>query len=230
MNERRDEISVALSDVRARIQTAVVASHRISSEVTLIAVTKTYPASDVEILHALGVRDFAENRDHEGREKSAQVDGIWHFQGQIQSNKISSIAKWANTVHSLDDSRHVALLAKAVPASKRISVFIQVCLDPAPGRAGRGGVLPNLLAPLAEIVYQSPSLKLEGLMAVAPLGENPESAFSRLAQIHSNFRQQFPDSSSLSAGMSGDFEVAISHGATHLRVGSSILGSRSHDR
>ncbi|MFA5918127.1 MAG: YggS family pyridoxal phosphate-dependent enzyme [Candidatus Nanopelagicaceae bacterium] len=227
MNERHDEISVALSDVRARIQRAVVASHRLSSEVTLIAVTKTYPVSDVKILHALGVRDFAENRDNEGREKSAQVDGTWHFQGQIQSNKISSIAKWANTVHSLDDSRHVALLAKAVPVSKRISVFIQVCLDPAPGR---GGVLPSLIAPLADIVHQSSSLKLEGLMAVAPLGENPESAFSRLAQIHSNFRQQFPDSSSLSAGMSGDFEVAISYGATHVRVGSSILGSRSHDR
>lgn len=230
MNERRDEISFALREVRARIQVAVEASHRLPSEVTLIAVTKTYPASDVKILHSLGIRDFAENRDHEGREKSAQVDGTWHFQGQIQSNKLSSIAKWANTVHSLDESRHVALLAKAVPASKPMSVFIQVCLDPAQGRAGRGGVLPSLIAPLAELVCQSPSLKLEGLMAVAPLGENPESAFSRLARIHSNFRQQFTDSPSLSAGMSGDFEIAISHGATHLRVGSSILGSRSHGR
>lgn len=227
MNERRDEISVALGEVRTRIQAAVAASHRLPSEVTLIAVTKTYPVSDVKILHDLGVRDFAENRDHEGREKSAQVDGTWHFQGQIQSNKLSSIAKWANTVHSLDESRHVVLLAKAVPVSKPMSVFIQVCLDPAPGR---GGVLPSLMAPLAEMVRQSPSLKLEGLMAVAPLGENPESAFSRLAQIHSDFRRQFPDSPSLSAGMSGDFEVAISHGATHLRIGSSILGSRSHHR
>ncbi|MDP1720184.1 MAG: YggS family pyridoxal phosphate-dependent enzyme [Candidatus Nanopelagicaceae bacterium] len=225
MNERLEEISVALGEVRARIQAAVATSHRLPSEVTLIAVTKTYPASDVKILHDLGVRDFAENRDHEGREKSAQVDGTWHFQGQIQSNKISSIANWAQVVHSLDEPRHVALLAKAVPLSTRLSVFIQVCLDPAPGR---GGVLPSLVAPLADRVNQSPSLKLEGLMAVAPLGENPESAFSRLAQIHSNFRQQFPDSPSLSAGMSGDFEVAISHGATHVRIGSSILGSRSH--
>lgn len=227
MNERYGEISFALGEVKARIQAAIEASHRQASEVTLIAVTKNYPASDVKILHDLGVRNFAENRDHEGREKSAQVDGTWHFQGQIQSNKISSIAKWAKMVHSLDESRHLVLLAKAVPVSTRLSVFIQVCLDPAPGR---GGVLPPLIAPLAEMVQQSPSLKLEGLMAVAPLGENPESSFSRLAQIHSNFRQQFPDSPSLSAGMSGDFEVAISHGATHLRVGSSILGSRSHDR
>lgn len=227
MTERHNEISFALDEVTTRIQTAVKASHRDSSEVTLIAVTKTYPTSDVEILHDLGVRNFAENRDHEGREKSVQVDGVWHFQGQIQSNKISSIAKWADFVHSVDNSRHVTLLAKALPVTKRLSVFIQVCLDPAPGR---GGVLPDLITPLAESVQQSPSLKLEGLMAVAPLGENPESAFSRLAQIHSDFRRQFPDSPSLSAGMSGDFEVAISYGATHLRIGSSILGSRSHDR
>jgi hypothetical protein len=227
MNERLAEISTSLSEVRSRIHAATVTSRRLPSEITLIAVTKTYPAGDVEILHSLGVRDFAENRDHEGREKSAQVDGTWHFQGQIQSNKISSIAKWANAVHSLDDSRHAALLAKAVPASKRMAVFIQVCLDPVPGR---GGVLPSLISPLAEIVHQYPSLKLEGIMAVAPLGENPESAFSRLALIHSDFRQQFPDSPALSAGMSGDFEVAIMHGATHLRVGSSILGSRSHHR
>lgn len=227
MNDRRHEISQALGEVKTRIKSAVEASHRQLAEVTLIAVTKTHPISEVKILYDLGVRDFAENRDREGREKSMEVDGTWHFQGQIQSNKLSSIATWARTVHSLDESRHVPLLAKAVPASKRISVFIQVCLDPAPGR---GGVLPVLLAPLAEMVNQYSSLKLEGLMAVAPLGENPESAFSRLANIHSNFRQQFPDSPYLSAGMSGDFEVAISHGATHLRIGSSILGSRTYDR
>lgn len=227
MNDRRHEISQALGEVKTRIKSAVEASHRQLAEVTLIAVTKTHPISEVKILYDLGVRDFAENRDREGREKSMEVDGTWHFQGQIQSNKLSSIATWARTVHSLDESRHVPLLAKAVPVSKRISVFIQVCLDPAPGR---GGVLPVLLAPLAEMVNQYPSLKLEGLMAVAPLGENPESAFSRLANIHSNFRQQFPDSPYLSAGMSGDFEVAISHGATHLRIGSSILGSRTYDR
>lgn len=228
MNERLEEISAALGEVRARIRAAVETSRRLPSDVTLIAVTKTYPVSDVKILFDLGVRDFAENRDHEGREKSAQVAGRWHYQGKIQSNKIPSIANWAQVVHSLDEPRHVALLAKAVPPSNRLSVFIQVCLDPVPGGAGRGGILPNLLVPLADRVNQSPSLKLEGLMAVAPLGENPESAFSRLAQIHSDFRQQFPDSPSLSAGMSGDFEVAISHGATHVRLGSSILGSRSH--
>lgn len=224
MNSRAQEISFNLNSLRTRIARAADRAARDHDEITLIAVTKTYPASDVEILHELGVKNFAENRDHEGREKSAIVPGIWHFQGQIQSNKISSIALWADVVHSLDDARHLRLLAAAVPESKVISVFIQVALDPRPGR---GGILPKDLSPLAELVLAQSSLKLEGLMAVAPLGENPESAFSRLARIHSDFRQQFPSSSSLSAGMSGDFEVAIEHGATHLRVGSSILGSRS---
>jgi len=224
MISRVDEVSLNLASVRSRIAQAAKHAGRNSEEITLIAVTKTYPATDAQILHELGVRDFAENRDREGAEKSAIVPGRWHFQGQIQSNKISSIAHWADVVHSLDDPRHLRLLAAAVPESKVLSVFIQVCLDPQPGR---GGVLPQNLSPLAELALEQPSLKLQGLMAVAPLGENPESAFLRLARIHSDFRQQFPSAASLSAGMSGDFETAIEHGATHLRVGGSILGSRS---
>lgn len=223
MSERSEEISFNLNSVQSRIAQAASRAGRDQDAITLIAVTKTYPASDVQILHDLGVDDFAENRDHEGREKSAMVPGLWHFQGQIQSNKISSIALWAHAVHSLDNERHMRLLAEAVPDFKVLSVFIQVCLDPQPGR---GGILPQDLSPLAELVLAQSSLKLEGLMAVAPLGENPESAFSRLAGIHSDFHQQFPLSPALSAGMSGDFEMAIEHGATHLRVGSSILGSR----
>ena len=224
MISRADEISSNLDSVRSRIVQAAKRSGRNSEKITLIAVTKTYPATDAEILGELGVRDFAENRDREGAEKSAIVPGRWHFQGQIQSNKISSIALWADVVHSLDDPRHLRLLAAAVPESKTLSVFIQVCLDPQPGR---GGILPQNLSPLAELALEQSSLRLEGLMAVAPLGENPERAFSRLARIHSDFRKQFPSAASLSAGMSGDFETAIEHGATHLRVGSSILGSRT---
>lgn len=223
MISRTHEISSNVESVIGRIAQAAKRAGRDREEITLIAVTKTYPSTDVEILHKLGMKDFAENRDREGAEKSAIVPGTWHFQGQIQSNKISSIARWANAVHSLDDPRHLRLLAAAVPESKILSVFIQVCLDPQPGR---GGVLSQNLSPLAELALAQPSLRLEGLMAVAPLGENPESAFSRLARIHSEFRQQFPSSSALSAGMSGDFETAIEHGATHLRVGTSILGSR----
>ena len=227
MTLRGDEISSALIEVRRRIGNALKISHRDPDEVTLIGVTKTYPVSDVEILRELGVHDFAENREQEGSRKSIEVPGTWHFQGQIQSNKISSIIQWAKVIHSLDDARHLEKLEKILPESSQFSVFIQVALDLEPGR---GGVLPESIASLAELVMNASRLKLEGLMAVAPLGENAESAFSRLAQIHSDFRLQFPDSPKLSAGMSGDFESAIIHGATHVRIGSSILGSRSHDR
>jgi pyridoxal phosphate enzyme (YggS family) len=224
MNTRKEELSQNLELVRMRIGEAARRVGRSAEEVTLIVVTKTYPASDVEILHELGIRNFAENRDREGREKSAIVPGIWHFQGQIQSNKISSIVSWADVVHSLDDPRHLRRINAAMSESKVLSIFIQVSLDSQPGR---GGVALEDLSQLAELVLAEPFLRLEGLMAVAPLGEDPESAFSRLAQIHSDFRQQFPTSPSLSAGMSGDFERAIETGATHIRIGSSILGSRS---
>lgn len=227
MNDRATEIATSLRLVQERIALAEMKAARPPHYVTLIAVTKTYPATDVSMLRGLGIDNFAENRDDEGREKSAVVPATWHFQGQIQSNKIASIAKWADVIHSLDNARHLRLLTSALGEMKKMSIFIQVCLDPQPGR---GGVLPDQIAALAQLVLAVPSMKLEGLMAVAPLGENPESAFSRLAQIHSDFREEFPDSPSLSAGMSGDFEVAIAHGATHIRVGSSILGSRTHVR
>ena len=223
MIARQAEISANVKSVRERIAQAAKNVGRRAEEITLIVVTKTYPVSDVDLLHNLGLEDFAENRDGEGRENSAAVPARWHFQGQIQSNKISSIARWAEAVHSLDDVRHARLLANAVADTKILSVFIQVSLDPQPGR---GGLLPQDLSPLAEFVLSQPKLRLEGLMAVAPLREDPQSAFRRLAQIHSVFRQQFPSAPSLSAGMSGDFESAIAHGATHVRIGSSILGSR----
>ena len=223
MTTRHDEIANALENVQDRVLVAARNAGRRVDEITLIAVTKTYPVSDVAILRQLGVENFAENRDAEGAMKSKEVPGTWHFQGQIQSNKLNSIATWADVVHSLDDMRHVLRLDRAVPKGKKISVFIQVSLDESPHR---GGVEALGLVPLAQSILESTNLQLKGLMAVAPLGENPESAFARLALIHSDFCQQFPQSTSLSAGMSNDFETAIAYGATHLRIGSSILGSR----
>jgi hypothetical protein len=224
---RGTEIANALDRIEVRIGEAATRAGRIRDSITLVVVTKTYPVSDVEILRALGVADFGENRDSEGREKSAAVPGIWHFQGQIQSNKIRSIAQWAQVIHSIDDGGHLRKLEKSLSESKVISIFLQVTLD---SHIGRGGVLPAELAPLAELALSCPHVKLEGIMAVAPLGEDPESAFSRLAQIHSDFQCNFPSARALSAGMSGDFETAIVHGATHVRIGSSILGVRSLQR
>lgn len=212
---RAEEISHNLELVRSKI--ANVADH----EVTLIAVTKTFPASDAQTLHDLGVRDFGENRDAEGAEKSAIVSGTWHFQGQIQSNKLKSITSWASVLHSLDDPRHFKIIEKVAPHP--LQIFLQVSLDGAHHRGGAG--LENLYS-LAALVENSPTHTLAGLMSVPPLGLDPNQGFAELALIHTEFIKLFPAAKSLSAGMSGDYESAISHGATHVRVGSSILGSR----
>jgi pyridoxal phosphate enzyme (YggS family) len=190
--------------------------------VTLIAVTKTFPVRDAEILHELGVRDFGENRDAEGAEKAAIVSGTWHFQGQIQSNKLKSITSWASVIHSLDDPRHFEIIEKVAP--RPLQIFLQVSLD---GAHHRGGAGLEELHSLAALVEKSPTHTLAGLMSVPPVEMNPDEAFAQLAVIHKEFMKLFPAAKSLSAGMSGDYEAAISHGATHVRVGSSILGSRS---
>ncbi len=213
---RLEEISQNLDEVRTKI--AAVATH----PVTLIAVTKTFPASDVQILQQLGVTDFGENRDAEGAEKSQVVQGNWHFQGQIQSNKLKSITSWASVIHSLDDPRHFEIIEKVAPHS--LSIFLQVSLD---GAHNRGGAGVDQLYRLAELVSDSKTHTLAGLMTVPPVEMVPEAAFSQLSVIRNEFLSRFPKADSLSAGMSGDYEVAISHGATHVRVGSSILGSRS---
>jgi PLP dependent protein len=216
---RVDEISQNLEIVRAKI--AAVAAH----PVTLIAVTKTFPVSDAQILQQLGVTDFGENRDAEGAEKSQLVSGNWHFQGQIQSNKLKSITSWASVIHSLDDPRHFEMIENVAPHP--LSIFLQVSLD---GAHHRGGAGVDQLYQLAEKVTESSTHTLAGLMSVPPVGVDPDQAYSQLAVIRNEFLKRFPKASSLSAGMSGDYEVAISHGATHVRVGSSILGSRSPHR
>ena len=212
---RTEQISQNLDAVRSQI--AAVADH----DVTLIAVTKTFPASDVQILHDLGVRDFGENRDAEGAEKSTVVSGNWHFQGQIQSNKLKSITSWASVIHSLDDPRHFEIIEKVAPHP--LQIFLQVSLDGAHHRGGAG--LEDLYS-LATQVEKSATHTLVGLMSVPPADSDPHKAFGQLSMIHNDFKQRFPGAQYLSAGMSGDFEIAISHGATHVRVGSSILGSR----
>ena len=216
---RIEEISENLQIVRSKI--AAIADH----PVTLIAVTKTFPVSDAQILKTLGVEDFGENRDAEGAEKSQSVEGRWHFQGQIQSNKLKSITSWASVIHSIDELRHFEMIEKV--ATHPLTIFLQVSLD---GAHHRGGAGVDQLYQLAEKVSASPTHTLAGLMSVPPVGVDPNEAYSQLAVIRNEFMKRFPSATALSAGMSGDYEIAISHGATHVRVGSSILGSRSPHR
>ena len=221
MTSRYDEIASNLAAVTAAIDAAAHNCGRKSGEITLIAVTKTFPVSDVHLLASLNIHHYGENRDSEGAPKAAAVPGTWHFQGQIQSNKLKSIASWAHVIHSLDELRHIQTLDKV--AVHRMGVFLQVSLD---GAQGRGGAAPSDLSMLADAIVESAHLDLMGLMAVAPLDVSSDQAFEKLAEIHASFKTTYPMATSLSAGMSNDFESAISHGATHIRVGSSILGSR----
>jgi len=210
---RKEEIAQNLHDVRSRIG---------NHDVTLIAVTKTYPASDVQILKDLGIENFGENRTEEGATKSSEVDGIWHFQGGIQSRKLREIALWADVIHSLDQLSHAQKLEGLLAAP--IDVFLQLSLD---GDPSRGGVRSEELSPLAQKISEMAHLNLQGIMCVLPLEVEPADGFKRVAAIHTQFQSEFPEAKYLSAGMSGDFEVAIAYGATHIRVGSQILGQRT---
>jgi pyridoxal phosphate enzyme (YggS family) len=221
MSTRKAEIAQNLQEVKERIQNAAKSVNRDPSEISLIVVTKTFPISDIEILRDLGEANFGENRDQEAGPKAKTIPATWHFQGQIQSNKIKSICEWADVIHSISSEKEILKFAQS---PRKHQVFLQVSLD---GQVGRGGASPADLTQLAGLVNQSNNLELLGLMAVAPLGVEPDKAFADLAQINQGFVGQYPTAKFLSAGMSGDFEAAIKHGATHIRVGSSILGSRS---
>jgi pyridoxal phosphate enzyme (YggS family) len=226
MTERREFISSSLQDVKSRIASAAQLAGRDLGEITLIAVTKTYPVSDVAILRDLGEGNFGENRTEEGSVKSIEVPGIWHYQGQVQSRKLREIASWANVIHSLDQVSHIEKLNRICEETgRKIGVFIQLSLDGAPDR---GGVVEQELGGLADAVAASSGLELKGVMCVPPVEYEHQLAFAEIAQIHQRFISKFPSAKSLSAGMSSDFEIAIAHGATHIRVGSEILGSRTY--
>lgn len=223
---RKDQILSNLESVKEKISAAAQAAGRAPSEITLIAVTKTFPVSDLEILYELGVRNFGENRDQEAAPKVGVLpaDITWHFQGGIQSNKLKSISNWASVIHSVDKFKYAQMISQ-FSVGKTKEIFIQVSLDTLP--QSREGVDPADLMQLAEQIMSLPNLEVKGLMAVAPLDQPTEQAFVRLQQIQQKFIQLYPAASSLSSGMSGDYELAISLGATHVRIGSSILGNRS---
>jgi len=226
MSTRAQEIAVALASVEDRITKAAATAGRNRSEITLIAVTKTYPANDVQILADLGVSNFGENRSDEGLEKSAAIAATWHFQGQVQGRKLKDIASWATYIHSIDSADHMTKLSRiCAEMDRKISIFLQLSLDGAPDR---GGVLADQLGQLADQLGADPNLHLAGLMCVPPVEYGFDRAFGEIAKVHSAFKAGYPEAVGLSAGMSSDFEVAIAYGATHLRVGSEILGSRTY--
>jgi pyridoxal phosphate enzyme (YggS family) len=230
--------------VRARIAAACQAAGRPADDAALIAVTKTFPAADVALLASLGLTDFGENRDQEAAPKAAQCAALglrarWHFVGQLQVNKAASVASYADVVHSVDRRRLVhALGTHAAAAGRQLTCLIQVNLDETAGSrasgsgqadqgtAGRGGALPDEVLALADAVASQDGLLLGGVMAVAPLDGPPGKAFGRLRLVAEMVRAAHPAAMMISAGMSGDLDEAIAEGATHVRVGTALLGGR----
>jgi len=232
---RKAELAANLARVEERIAGACFAAGRKREDVTLIVVTKTYPASDVRLLAELGVRDVAENRDQEAAPKAADCADTrlsWHFVGQLQTNKARSVAGYADFVHSVDRARLVTALSNAaVRAEREIGCLVQVAFDAESGSVGeRGGVAPDGVTDLAEAVASAQGLRLDGVMTVAPLdgplAGRPRAAFDQLLEISTALRVAHPAATMVSAGMSSDLEEAVLAGATHVRVGSAVLGDR----
>ncbi len=212
------------------IATAATSANRDPKEITLVVVSKNHPYQLVLDLLELGARDFGENRDQEASVKAKQIanesetDFSWHFIGQLQTNKVKSVLEYASFLHSLDrPSLLDELIKRTVDRSIPLKVFVQVNMTE---DLERGGVNPVDLMAFAERVLASPGLELMGLMGVGGLDAAPEREFERLALLSSQLQQLAPSADRLSMGMSGDFEAAIAHGATHLRIGTAITGNR----
>lgn len=234
-DERTAELAARLERVRRRIEDASRQAAREKPE--LIVVTKFHPAEDVRRLYSLGVREVGENRDQEASAKAAELEELeglsWHFIGQLQSNKARSVVRYASAVHSVDRESIASALSRAVLAEREnhgradLDVLLQVNLDPAAEeQTRRGGALPASLPALADQVASLEGLRLRGLMAVAPLGADPRPAFEWLHALSCELRTSHPEATLLSAGMSHDLEDAIACGATHLRIGTDVLGPR----
>ncbi|OKK08356.1 alanine racemase [Streptomyces sp. CB03234] len=235
MTDRKAQLAENLARVEERISAACAAAGRRREEVTLIVVTKTYPASDVRLLHELGVRHVAENRDQDAAPKAAacaDLDLTWHFVGQLQTNKVRSVASYAHEVQSVDRLKLVTALSGAAErAGRELGCLIQVALDAESGERGeRGGVAPDGVEELADAVDGAPGLRLDGLMTVAPLAGpyagRERAAFDRLMELASRLRASRPAANMVSAGMSADLEDAVAAGATHVRIGTAVLGDR----
>ncbi|MFF1446899.1 YggS family pyridoxal phosphate-dependent enzyme [Streptomyces sp. NPDC058274] len=235
MTDRKDQLAGNLANVEERITAACVAAGRKREEVTLIVVTKTYPAGDVRILSELGVRHVAENRDQDAAPKAAECSDLplsWHFVGQLQTNKVRSVAGYADVVQSVDRPKLVTALSKeAVRSERELGCLIQVALDAEEsGRGERGGVGVGGIEELGDLVANAPGLRLDGLMTVAPLtgpyAGRQQAAFERLMDLSTVLRRAHPAANMVSAGMSADLEQAVAAGATHVRVGTAVLGVR----
>ncbi|WP_328809626.1 YggS family pyridoxal phosphate-dependent enzyme [Rhodococcus sp. NBC_00294] len=232
-DDRRTYLADHLAEVRDRLSRACAAADRAPDSVTLLPVTKFFPASDVVLLRELGCTEFGESREQDASPKVAEIgtDGVrWHMIGRLQRNKAKAVAAWAHAIHSVDTDRLVTALGKAVAGAvdngdrtADLDVYVQVSLD---GDTHRGGVDREDLEALTAQVSETSGLRLAGLMAVPPLGADADASFEDLQRLHTQVLASHPGATGLSAGMTGDLEEAVRHGSTCVRVGTAILGPR----
>ena len=223
MRNRSEQIRANLQRVREEIPDGVC----------LIVVTKTFPASDVEILYQLGERNFAENRVQELVTKRDQLrgslgaDARWHFQGRIQSNKIGLLNQYAEVIHSLDSNKHLSKLDQ----SRAILVQVNLDGEKVSSDGSRVGIAPDQTLDLARKAYEKFGERFRGVMGVSPHREDvtndeKRAGFHLLQTLSQEVLTFAPSANWISAGMSDDYRIAIAEGATHIRLGSSILGER----
>lgn len=249
-SDRETELTLGLAAVRSRLAAAAEAAGRNVTEIELLPVTKLFPATDVAILSRLGCRAVGESRDQEASAKVTEVTKLlsaaqraevampltmprWHMVGHIQRNKARSVARWAHTAHSVDGSQLVTALDRGVATARSagrrddpMRVYVQVSLD---GDESRGGVdisRPGAVDEVCARVEDAKNLELAGLMGLPPLTWEAEEAFERLRSEHLRVLETHRNAVGLSAGMSGDFEIAVKHGSTCVRVGTALLGPR----
>ncbi len=233
--ERAAQLRSGVAQARDAIAAAARAAAREPADVEVVAVTKKFPASDIVALASAGITEVGENRHQEAAAKHAEVGSqpvTWHFIGQLQSNKARAVAAYADQIDTVDRLSLVTALERGAAAHERtIGCLVQVNLDPvaptAPAaQGGRGGVEPASALAVADAIAASEHLELRGVMGMAPLGGDPAAAFAVLADVARNIQGKYPSATQISAGMSGDFAAAIAAGATHVRLGTAILGPR----
>jgi pyridoxal phosphate enzyme (YggS family) len=231
MPEQFSSIAANLARVRQRIMRAAERAGRRANEITLVAVSKTFPAEAVLAAYEAGLREFGENRVQEFEAKQpklAHLDATWHLIGHLQSNKAKRAAQLFDRVDSVDS---LALAQKldlaADDQEKRLPVLIEVHLG---GETTKSGVAEADLLALAVDISALPHLDLRGLLAVPPYSDDHELArpyFRKLRELRDELSQRFGRPlSTLSMGMSHDFEVAIEEGATEIRLGTALFGQR----
>ncbi len=218
-----------LETVRSRIANACRAAGRDPNGVTLLAVSKKHTTDAIRALAREGQRDFGENYVNEAVDKIRALDGLelcWHFIGPLQSNKTREVAEHFDWVHSVDRARVARRLSQQRPDTRApLNVCIQMNID---GEPDKSGVAADEARELARLVHSLPGLRLRGVMAIprADAADRNRAAFQNLAMTLSHWRHTIGDLDTLSMGMSGDYDVAIEEGATLIRLGTALFGSR----